>query len=50
MKEKRNRRWGLKLLSLLCAFLFWLGVVNVADPIMTVTVEVPVEIENAEIL
>lgn len=50
MKEKRNKRWGLKLLSLLCAFLVWLGVVNVADPIVTNTVEVPVEIENAEVL
>ena len=43
MKEKQNKRWGLKLLSVLCAFLVWLGVVNVADPVMTSTVEVPVE-------
>lgn len=50
MKEKQNKRWGLKLLSLLCAFLVWLGVVNVADPVMTDTVEVPVEIVNAEVL
>jgi len=50
MKEKQNKRWGLKLLSLLCAFLVWLGVVNVADPIVTNTVEVPVEIVNAEVL
>ena len=40
MKEKQNKRWGLKLLSVLCAFLVWLGVVNVADPVMTSTVEV----------
>ena len=32
MKEKQNRRWGLLLISFLCAFLVWLGVVNVADP------------------
>ena len=48
MKEKQNKRWGLKLLSVLCAFLVWLGVVNVADPVMTSTVEVPVEIVNGE--
>lgn len=50
MKEKQNKRWGLKLLSLLCAFLVWLGVVNVADPVLTNTVEVPVEIINTEVL
>ena len=50
MKEKINRRWALKLLSFLCAFLVWLGVVNLADPVMTGTVEVPVEIENEEVL
>lgn len=50
MKEKLNRRWGLKLLSLLCGFLVWLGVVNVADPIMTDTVEVAVEIVNGDVL
>lgn len=50
MKEKQNKRWALKLLSVLCAFLVWLGVVNVADPVMTDTVEVPVEVINGEIL
>ena len=50
MKEKQNKRWGLKLLSVVCAFLVWLGVVNVADPVVTGTVEVPVEIVNTEIL
>ena len=50
MKEKQNKRWGLKLLSVLCAFLVWLGVVNVADPVMTSTVEVPVEIVNSDVL
>lgn len=38
------------LLSLVCAFLVWLGVVNVADPVVTNTVEVQVEIVNAEVL
>lgn len=50
MKEKQNKRWGLKLLSILCAFLVWLGVVNVADPVVTNTVEVPVEIINEGVL
>ena len=30
--------------------LVWLGVVNVADPVMTDTVEVPVEIVNSDVL
>lgn len=50
MKEKQNKRWGLKILSFLCAFFVWLGVVNVADPVMADTVEVPVEIVNADVL
>lgn len=31
-------------------FAVWLGVVNVADPVMTDTVEVPVEIINSDVL
>lgn len=51
MKEKlKNKHWRLRLLSLFCGFLVWLGVVNVADPVMTDTVEVPVEIVNSDIL
>lgn len=50
MKEKQNKRWGLKLISLLGAFLVWLAVVNVADPIMSDTVEVPIEIVNGNVL
>lgn len=50
MKEKENKRWGLKLISLLGAFLVWLAVVNVADPIMSDTVEVPIEIVNGSVL
>ena len=50
MKEKQNKRWGLMLLSLLCGFLVWLGAVNVADPVITDTVEVPIEIINDEVL
>ena len=50
MKEKQNKRRGLKLVSLLAAFLVWLAVVNVADPLMADTVEVPIEIVNGNIL
>ena len=50
MKEKQNKRRGLKLVSLLAAFLVWLAVVNVADPVMADTVEVPIEIVNGDIL
>ena len=50
MKEKQNKRRGLKLISLLGAFLVWLWVVSVADPVMTDTVEIPVEIVNGNIL
>lgn len=49
MKEKQNKR-RLMLLSFLCAFLVWLGVVNVADPVMVDTMEIPVEIVNSSIL
>jgi len=33
MKEKLTKNAPLKLISLLCAFLVWLAVVNVANPI-----------------
>lgn len=50
MKEKQNKRWGLKLISLLAAFLVWLAVVNVADPVMSASVDVPIEIVNGQVL
>ena len=50
MKEKQNKRRGLKLISLMAAFLVWLTVVNLADPVMADTVEVPIEIVNGDIL
>lgn len=50
MKEKQNKRRGLKLVSLMAAFLVWLAVVNVADPVMADTVEVPIEIVNGHVL
>lgn len=50
MKEKLTRNWGLKLISLLCAFFVWLAVVNVANPVQTKTREVPVNVINEGIL
>lgn len=50
MKERVTKNMGIKLISLLCAFLVWLGVVNVANPIKTATEEVTVEILNQEVL
>ena len=50
MKEKQNKRRRLKLVSFLCAFLVWLAVVNVADPVMSDSVEVPIEIVNGHVL
>ena len=50
MKEKLTKNAPLKLISLLCAFLVWLAVVNVANPIQTKSIEVPVNITNEEVL
>lgn len=47
MKEKLTNNIGLKLLSLLFAFLLWAGVINSQDPVETVAFEnVPVQIVN----
>lgn len=50
MKEKLTKNVGLKLISLLGAFLVWLAVVNVANPVQTKPVEVPVTITNESVL
>lgn len=50
MKEKLTKNATLKLISLLCAFLVWLAVVNVANPIQTKSIEIPVNITNDEVL
>lgn len=50
MKEKLTKNAPLKLISLLCAFLVWLAVVNVANPIQTKSIEIPVNITNDEVL
>ena len=46
MKERILNNFSLKLISFLLAFFLWLLVVNVSNPMITGTREVPVEIEN----
>lgn len=50
MKERILNNFSLKLISFLLAFFLWLLVVNVSNPMITGTREVPVEIENEDIL
>lgn len=50
MKEKLTRNFGLKILSIVLAFLIWLIVVNISNPEVTRTKTVPLEIINGNIL
>lgn len=50
MKEKLTNNLSIKLLSLFCAFFVWLAVVNVANPIIVGSKDVPVEFTNGEVL
>ena len=54
MKEKLKRmltnNLGLKILSVVLALFTWLIMVNVSNPMMTVTHTVPVEFINEEVL
>lgn len=50
MKERLLNNLGLKILSVFLAFFVWLVVVNVSNPEVTRTKEVPLEIENEQIL
>lgn len=51
MKQKLMSNIGLKVLSLLLATLLWLGVINLQDPIETVTfTDIPVTIINEDAL
>ncbi len=50
MKERLINNLGLKILSIFLAFFVWLVVVNVSNPEVARTKEVPLEIENEQIL
>lgn len=51
MKKKLTNNLGLKILSLVIAFLMWLIIVNIEDPAITGTFEgIPVEVINEEAL
>lgn len=50
MKERLINNLGLKILSIFLAFFVWLVVVNVSNPEVTRTKEVPLEIENEQVL
>ena len=50
MKEKLTNNLGLKFLSIALAIIGWFMVVDVVNPLVESTVEVPVEMINEEIL
>ncbi len=50
MKEKITHNLGLKILSVVIAFLVWLIVVNVSNPDVAGTVNVPLEVLNGDVL
>ncbi|MEG0215019.1 MAG: CdaR family protein, partial [Hungatella sp.] len=50
MKERLINNLGLKILAIFLAFFVWLIVVNVSNPVVTRTQEVPVEMIGQEIL
>ena len=50
MKEKRTNNLTLKLISVAIAFLIWLIVVNVSNPDIEMSVTVPIEVRNADVL
>ena len=50
MKERLIRNLGLKILSIFLAFIIWLIVVNVSNPLVSGRREVTLEIENDQVL
>lgn len=50
MKERLINNLGLKVLSIFLAFFVWLVVINVSNPEITRTKEVPLDIENGQVL
>ncbi|MDO4267760.1 MAG: CdaR family protein [Eubacteriales bacterium] len=50
MKEKLINNLGLKILSIFLAFFVWLVVMNVSNPLTDDSKEVPLEMENGQVL
>lgn len=50
MKEKMLNNLGLKILSIFVAFFVWLVVMNVSNPMVDDSKEVPLEIKNEQVL
>lgn len=50
MREKLINNLGLKILSVFLAFFVWLVVMNVSNPLISDSVEVPLEIVNEQVL
>lgn len=50
MKEKLLDKLGLKIVSLILAFVVWMGIVNVSNPVKESSVTVPVEVRNGEVM
>ena len=50
MKERLIKNLGLKILSIFFAFIIWLIVVNVSNPLVSGRREVTLEIENDQVL
>ena len=50
MKERLINNLGLKVLSVFLAFIIWLVVVNVSNPLVNRRREVTLDIENSEVL
>lgn len=51
MKEKILNNFGLKIVSLILAFIIWMGIVNISNPIVPgQSFSIPVEVRNEDIL
>ena len=50
MKIKITHNLGLKIISVIVAFLIWLIVVNVSNPSMDETISIPLEVRNGDVL
>lgn len=51
MGKKLTNNWGLKLIAILFALILWFAVINVDDPVVSVTFKnVPVQLVNTEVL